>query len=121
MTVVGDEGTVRSDAAIEFRDECGRWRLKFRKLFNDFGGDDKVVVIVLMLLTRPGDCGVRGVVGTVHMLFVRVLLPLEDPPEELLVLELNLRILLKALMLDIGGLDGITSGCCCASGDSGAA
>ena len=69
-----------------------------------------VVAIVDMLLDLSTDKGVRGVVATVERLLLLMLLPAEEPPDELLVLELNFRILLNAPTLEAGGLDANIEG-----------
>ena len=79
-----------------------------------------VVVIVVKLFGLPVDGGVIGLVSTVHKELFLVLLPVEDVVDELLVLELILRNLLKAPLLEMGGLvtndKGVWDSC-----DSGAA
>ena len=73
--------------------------------------------MVLMLVTLARLGGVIGAVTFVQTLFRRVLLPIEQA-EELLVLELNLRSFWKAFALETGGLelkiDGLLA--CCDSG-----
>ena len=82
---------------------------------------EMVVVIVVMLFDLPGDCGVIGLelVATVDMLLLLVLPP-EDPVDELLPLELIFRNLLKAPILETGGLEA-SDRCACEGWDSGAA
>ena len=73
-----------------------------------------------MLSDLAVEGGVIGLVATVHTLLFLVLLLFDDPDEEPLVLVLNLRSLLKAPMLESGGLDARVKGTC-ESWDSGAA
>ena len=74
----------------------------------DFGDLEEKMVV--MLLDLPADGGVRGVVVMVHTLLLRVLLPVDDEVEELLVLELIFLSLLNAPMLLMGGLEATTMG-----------
>lgn len=69
-----------------------------------------VVAIVVMLLDRSAEEGVIGVVATVHRLLLRILLPADELPDELLVLELSFLILLKAPILETGGLEANIEG-----------
>jgi hypothetical protein len=90
------------------------------KWLEDLGGDILVASELVTLFVLVGDSGVSGLLGAVHMLLVRVLSPFVEVPEELEVLELSFRNLLKAPILDIGGLDAVETGFW-ARWDSGAA
>ena len=79
-------------------------RLKFRQLSRDIGVGETFESIVVILFDLAVSGVVVGVVTVVQTLLVLVLLP-TDEPEELLVLELNLRSLPKAPILDNGGLE----------------
>ena len=74
-----------------------------RKLPGDLWIGEMVVVIVDMLFVLSVKEGVVGLVATVHRLLLRILLPAEELPDELLALELNFLNLLNAPRLDIGG------------------
>ena len=101
ITVVGELGA--SEALLI--EEWVRWRLKFRNELNDLLVGDRVVVIVVILFDLAVVGEVVGLVAIVHMLLLRVLLPFEDAEDEPLVLVLIFRSLLKAPVLEIGGLD----------------
>jgi len=110
---VGDVG-VLGDGELQWL----RCRLKFRMLLEDDRGgkfDDRRVgeiadMMVVKLFDLPLEGGVMGLVVTVHMLLLRVLLPVEDDAEELLVPEPIFRSLLKAPRLLKGGLEVTTIG-----------
>ena len=118
MIVVGTE--VVDSWPTLVREGCEMWRLKFRKPVGDFGEGMMFDAIVEMLSQRNSGCGEPGVVGAVHQLLCLEVLALEELDDEPLVLVLNCRILLNALVLDIGGLEASESGAC-ASRVSGAA
>lgn len=109
MTVVGEGGTV--DAQVD-DEELLIWRLKFRKAPKDFWGGVIVLVIVGMLSDLAVEGGVVGQVVIVHILLLLVLLSLEDADDEPLVLELSFLSLLKAPILEMGGLDASNRGIC---------
>ena len=111
---VGDRGASEADT----RSWCVRWRLKLRKL-GGFVVGETVVFSVLILLGRSSQGGVMGVLTMVQRLLARVLLPADEPEDELL-LELSFRSLLNGPLLDTGGLEFCSSGNF-AKGDSGAA
>lgn len=69
-----------------------------------------VVVIVVILFDLSVDGGVIGLVAMVQRLLLRVLLPAEELPDELLVPELSFLNLLNAPMLEVGGLEANIAG-----------
>ena len=96
VKLIGDFGNVG-----EVHDSLRIWRLKLRKLLDDDLEKELGDIgprMVLRLFERPAeDGGVTGVPGTVmRRLLLRMLLPVDDEVEELLVLELILRNLPKA-------------------------
>lgn len=103
-------------------EECVRWRLKLRVPVGDLGEGEMLAAMVVMLSERVGggEVGEPGLVCAVHQLLFLVLLLLDDSVEEPLVLELSLRSLLNAPLLEIGGLEASAKGAC-ASRVSGAA
>ena len=108
MMVVGEGGT--SEALVD--DELLRWRLKFLNAPEALLVGDSVVVIAVMLSDLAVEGGVVGVVAIVHKLLLRVLSAFEDADEEPLVLELIFRSLLKAPILEMGGLEASKNGTC---------
>ena len=100
-------GLVGVDGASEpvEKELRARCRLKFLKLPDALRTGDIVDVTVVKLSDLEAESGVPGVVVTVQTLLLRVLLPADEASEELLPLELSFRSLLKAPLLEIGGLD----------------
>lgn len=108
MIVVGAVEAV--DALV--MEEWARWRLKLRTLVADFGEDEMLAATVLILSDLAGEVGEQGLVCAVQQLLLRVLLLLDESLDEPLVLELSFRSLLKAPLLEIGGLEGSANGAC---------
>lgn len=88
------------------------WRLKFRKLPEDFGTGEAAGVNVVKLFDLPVGGGVIGLVFAVQKLLFLELLPFEEDVDEPLVLVLIFRNLLNAPRLDIGGLEAKDNGAC---------